>query len=71
MRSADTTPSAKDQDRILKLLLDDGADFNALHEYYGGALQMASVEGHERTVKLLLDKRAGVKALGGYRGSVL
>ena len=29
--------SAKDQDRILKLRLDEGADYNALCGYYGGA----------------------------------
>ncbi|KAF2186071.1 hypothetical protein K469DRAFT_707252 [Zopfia rhizophila CBS 207.26] len=48
--------------KIVKLLLDKGADANAQGGVYGNALQAASFRGHEQVVKLLLDKGADVGA---------
>jgi hypothetical protein len=57
--------------KMLKLLLDKGADVNAHGGRYGNALQAASSRGHEQIVKLLLDKGADVNALGGSYGNAL
>ena len=46
--------------RMVKLLLDKGADVNAQGGEYGNALHAASVAGHEAIVKLLLNKGANV-----------
>jgi ankyrin repeat protein len=51
--------------RVVKLLLDKGADVNAQGGDHGNALQAASVKGYEQVVKLLLDKGADVNAQGG------
>ena len=49
--------------KMVKLLLDKGADVNAQSEQYSiNALMAASLEGHEQMVKLLLDKGADVNA---------
>lgn len=53
--------------QIAKLLLDKGADVNALGGEHGHALQAASESGREQIVKLLLDKGADVNADGGNR----
>jgi hypothetical protein len=42
----------------LCLLLENGADVNALGGKYGSALQAASSEGHKPIVRLLLEKGA-------------
>ncbi|KAJ7075242.1 hypothetical protein B0H15DRAFT_917036 [Mycena belliarum] len=57
----------------VQLLLDYGANINALGGYYGSALQAAcSVErNNNEVVKLLLDNGANVNALGGYFGCAL
>jgi hypothetical protein len=44
--------------RMVKLLLDKGAEVHAQGGDYGNALQAASYGGHEAVVKLLLDKGA-------------
>lgn len=49
-------------ERVVKLLLDAGADVNAHSELWGSALQIASHHGHELTVKLLLEAGAEVNA---------
>jgi hypothetical protein len=57
--------------KMVKLLLDKGADVNAQGGTYGNALQAALQGGHEQVVKLLLDKGADVNAQGGYYGNAL
>ncbi|KAH8727407.1 ankyrin repeat domain-containing protein [Phaeosphaeriaceae sp. PMI808] len=68
--------------RMVKLLLDAGAEINAqgrrygiaLQEAgrrYGNALQAASAGGHEQVVKLLLDAGAKVNAQGRFHGNAL
>ena len=58
-------------DRLIQLLLDQGAEVNAQGGEYGNALQAASVGGHDQVVQLLLDKGADVNAHGGYYGNAL
>ncbi|KAH7065082.1 hypothetical protein B0J12DRAFT_24715 [Macrophomina phaseolina] len=57
--------------KIVKLLVEKGADVNAQGGYYGNALQAASVRGHEQVVRLLLEKGADVNAQGGRYGNAL
>ncbi|KAF2469207.1 ankyrin [Lindgomyces ingoldianus] len=55
--------------RMVKLLLDKGADVNAQGGRYGNALHAASVRGHETIVKLLLEAGADVNAQSGRYGN--
>ncbi|KAF1935332.1 ankyrin, partial [Clathrospora elynae] len=48
--------------KMVKLLLDKGADVNAQGGDDGNALYAASEEGHEHVVKMLLDVGAGINA---------
>jgi ankyrin repeat protein len=57
--------------RMVKLLLDKGADVNVKGGAYGNALQAASEGGHEAVVKLLLENGADVNAQGGEYGNAL
>jgi ankyrin repeat protein len=52
-------------DRLVHILLCNGADVNGLGGEYGNALQAASVGGHEKVVRLLLDKGADINMRGG------
>ncbi|KAF4768676.1 hypothetical protein HAV15_002769 [Penicillium sp. str.  len=65
-----TTPEAGRQ-KIIKLLLDKGADINVQGGYYGNPLQAASRRGYLKIVKLLLDKGANVNTQGGYYSNPL
>ena len=58
-------------DKILKLLLDNGANINAQGGKFGNALQAASAEGHDRIVQMLLESGADVNARGGIYGNAL
>ena len=58
-------------ERMVKLLLDKGADVNAQDGEYGNALRAASARGHETVVKLLLDRNANVNAQGRRYGNAL
>lgn len=55
----------------MQLVLDKGADVNALGGEYGSTLQAASYSDHESVVQLLLDKGVDVNASGGHYGSAL
>ncbi|KAL0939594.1 uncharacterized protein CTRU02_206204 [Colletotrichum truncatum] len=57
--------------RVIRTLLDNGADVNAQGGSYGNALQAASDRGYEEIVRLLLDNRADVNAQGGYYSNAL
>ncbi|KAF8678526.1 hypothetical protein AX14_004715, partial [Amanita brunnescens Koide BX004] len=57
--------------RIVKLLLDNGADVNAQGGWYKNALQAALFKGHAEIVRLLLDKGADVNAQSGEYGNAL
>jgi len=56
---------------VIKLLLDHGADPNALGGKYGTALQAAAVHGHLENVKLLLECGADPAIEGGKYGNPL
>ena len=51
---------------MVKLLLDKGADVNAVGGEYGNALQAASYGGHDKVMQMLLEKGADVKMQGGH-----
>ena len=53
------------------MLLDNGADVNAIRGYFGTAIQDASAHGHKLIVQLLLQSGAEVNARGGKYGSAL
>lgn len=63
--------SFEDSEKVVEILLDNGADVNIQGGYYGNALQAASHIGNEKVVKMLLENGADVKAPGGYYGSAL
>ncbi|MCJ1273176.1 hypothetical protein MMC21_000965 [Puttea exsequens] len=53
--------------QVVQLLLDRGANINALYGHYDTALMVASGEGHHQVTRLLLDKGADINAQGdGY-----
>lgn len=63
--------SANGHEKVVKLLLDKGANINAQGGVYGNSLQAASANGHEKVVKLLLDKHAYINIRGGQYHSAL
>ncbi|KAN0072724.1 ankyrin repeat domain-containing protein 50-like protein 3 [Elaphomyces granulatus] len=58
-------------EKIVRILLDRGADVNAQGGHYGNALQAASYGGHEKIVQMLLDRGADVDAQGGFHSNAL
>jgi ankyrin repeat protein len=56
---------------MVKLLINTGADINALAVHYGNALRGASEGGYEKIVMILLNAGADIEALGGEYGSAL
>ena len=57
--------TSKENEVMVRLLLDRGADINAQGGYYGNALQAAASLENEVIVRLLLDRGADVNARGG------
>ncbi|KAL8846162.1 MAG: hypothetical protein Q9221_008730 [Calogaya cf. arnoldii] len=57
--------------KVVRVLLDKGANVHAQGGEYGNALQAASLGGHEQVVQMLLDKGADVHAQGGHYGNAL
>ncbi|KAF4250945.1 hypothetical protein CNMCM8980_009584 [Aspergillus fumigatiaffinis] len=60
--------SAEGHEKIIQLLLENGADVNAQG---GSALLAASKEGHDKIIQLLLDHGADVNAQGGSASALL
>jgi len=56
---------------LVRTLLEDGADVNALGGEYGMALRAAAFRGHKAIVTVFLKNGADVNALGGYYGTAL
>ena len=50
-------------ERLVRTLLDGGADVNAQRGPYGNALQAASSRGHDEVVQMLLDKGVDINAV--------
>ncbi|KAL5335821.1 ankyrin repeat-containing domain protein [Aspergillus crustosus] len=72
------TASINGNEKIVRLLLDAGADANALCAdpnsqagWLGHVLQAAASLGYVNMVKLLLNKKADINAKGGYYGNAL
>ncbi|KAF4829521.1 Ankyrin-1 [Colletotrichum siamense] len=59
------------QDKIVQLLLDEGANANGQGGQYGTALQAASHEGHLGVIHILLNAGADIDAAGGTFGNAL
>jgi ankyrin repeat protein len=58
--------SSKGHERVVQMLLDQGANVNAQGGYFGGAIEAAAFHGYEKVVQMLLDRGADVNAQGRY-----
>jgi hypothetical protein len=58
-------------DKVVTLLLNEGADVNSFGRFFGYALQAAAYECHEDTVRILLEAGAEVNARRGRWDSAL
>jgi ankyrin repeat protein len=63
--------SYRGHEKVVQVLLDNGADVNAQEGFFSHALQAASYRGHEKVVKVLFDNGADVNAQGGQHGNAL
>ncbi|KAJ7112583.1 ankyrin repeat-containing domain protein [Mycena epipterygia] len=63
--------SAWGHTNIVCLLLEKGADINAVNAKHRTALQVASCRGHTETVSVFLEKGADVNAVGNEYGNTL
>jgi ankyrin repeat protein len=63
--------SLNGHDRIVELLLEQGADINTQGREYGNALQAACSGGHDMITQMLLEREADVNAQGGFYGNAL
>jgi ankyrin repeat protein len=74
--------SFKGHDKIVRMLIDAGADVNAHNALnpvgpetrageYGNALQAASVRGHDKVVRILMDAGADINIQGGKYDNAL
>jgi ankyrin repeat protein len=57
--------------KVVRILLDTGAEVNAQGGKYGNALQAASLYGYKKLVRILLEARVDVNAQGGEYGNAL
>lgn len=58
-------------EKVVQLLLDNGADVNAQGGHYGSALLAAADRGHEETVRTLLERGGDINARNEHYGSAL
>lgn len=58
-------------EKVVQMLLDVGANVNALGGEHGSALHAASYQGHEKVVLMPLDKRADINTHVSEYGNVL
>lgn len=65
------TASISGHEKIVRILLDNGADVNASRGDYGTALIAASWKGHEKIVRILHQHGADINASGGGYGTAL
>ncbi|KAK2752447.1 hypothetical protein FQN54_008109 [Arachnomyces sp. PD_36] len=63
--------SINDHEKMVQMLLNNGADINAQDERHGYALEAASREGHEKIVRVLLSRGADVNAQSEMFGNAL
>jgi hypothetical protein len=63
--------SLNGHDKIVQMLLEQGADVNAQGGEYGSALLAVCSRGYEKVVLVLLEQGADVNARGGHYGSAL
>ncbi|OGE48611.1 hypothetical protein PENARI_c027G02139 [Penicillium arizonense] len=63
--------SINGHEKVVQILLDQGADVNVQAGDYGSALQAASSGGHEKVVQMLLDRGADINAQGGHFDNAL
>ena len=66
-----TKASSKSDERLIRRLLDMGADINAHRKRKGTPLHIACVDGKARVVRLPIKKGANTNAEGGPHGSPL
>jgi hypothetical protein len=58
-------------EKVVQILLDQGANANAQGGHFGNALQAASANGDENVIQLLLDHGVYINSQGGYYGNAL
>ncbi|KAK5947991.1 hypothetical protein OHC33_010975 [Knufia fluminis] len=63
--------SAGGHEKVVQILVEQGADVNTQGGHFGNALQAASARGHEKVVQMLLERGADVNAQAGYFGNAL
>ncbi|KAJ5865176.1 uncharacterized protein N7529_007092 [Penicillium soppii] len=63
--------SVNGHDRIVELLLEQGADVNAQGGHFGTAFQAACYKGHDKIAQMLLERGADVNTQGGEYGNAL
>jgi ankyrin repeat domain-containing protein 50 len=59
------------EEKVMWLLLERGADANVQGGFYGSVLQAASFNGHEAIVRVLLERGAEANTQGGIHGNAL
>jgi ankyrin repeat protein len=58
-------------EKVVQMLLDQGAEVNTEGGDYDNALQVSSAGGHEKVVQMMLDQGAEMNAQSGYYGNAL
>ncbi|CAI7588667.1 unnamed protein product [Penicillium pancosmium] len=64
-------PLPEDSEKVVRILLENGANVNEPGGKYGNALQAASYIGNDRVVELLLENGADINSPGGFYCSAI